>query len=65
MASNLVDSFGVPICLLNGAHCGRPINFFTPYAIDHFNTGTNYGRLLTRVKNANLQSSIRGIFFFQ
>ena len=65
MASNLLDSFGVPICLLNGAHGGRPINFFTPYALDHFNTGTNYGRLLTRVKNANLQSSIRGIFFFQ
>ena len=65
MASNLVDSFGVPICLLNGAHGGRPINFFTPYTLDHFNTGTNYGRLLTRVKKANLQSSIRGIFFFQ
>ena len=65
MARSLLDSFDIPICLLNGAHGGRRIDFFIPDASDHYNTNTNYGRLLSRVRNANLQSNIRGIFFFQ
>jgi len=65
MAKTLLDSFDTPICILNGAVGGTPVNYHLPYTPNHFNTNTNYGRLLTRVENAKLRNNITGIFYFQ
>lgn len=65
MAKTLLDSFDTPICILNGAVGGTRVNYHLPYTSNHFNTNTNYGRLLTRVENAKLRNNITGIFYFQ
>lgn len=65
MAKNLLDSFDTPICLLNGAVGGTPVNFHLPDNTNHFNVFTNYGRLLSRTENAGFRDNIAGIFYFQ
>ena len=65
MAKNLLDSFDIPICLINGAVGGTPVNYHLPDTSNHFNVFTNYGRLLTRTENAGFRENISGIFYFQ
>jgi len=65
MARQILDSFSMPVCILNGAVGGTPVNYHLADPNDHYNTNTNYGRLLTRAKNAGLDQNISGIFYFQ
>ena len=61
MAKQLLDSSGIPICLLNGAVGGTRITQHQPTTGNHENVGTIYGRLLYRSKAAKLDKKIRGI----
>ncbi|MFV0411442.1 MAG: LamG-like jellyroll fold domain-containing protein, partial [Paracoccus sp. (in: a-proteobacteria)] len=65
MARQIVDNYQVPVAILNEADPGTPISNFMRNEANHYNTGTNYGRLLTRAKNAGIQNNIRGIFYYQ
>ena len=65
MAQVLVDSFSVPICLINGAVGGTRITQHQRDPNNPTNLSTIYGRLLHRVRKANLDQHIRGILYFQ
>lgn len=65
LARNLLDSFNTPICMLNGAVGGTSINQHQPNLNNREDLNTIYGRLLYRVRKANLDSSISGILYFQ
>lgn len=65
LAKSILDSFGIPVAMLNGAVGGTPITYHQRYNIDPANLFTNYGRLLYRVRKAGIQKNIRGILYFQ
>lgn len=65
MAKNILDSFGIPICLFNGAVGGTAIIYHVPNKNNHSDLNTIYGRLNYRVKKAGLEKSIKGILYFQ
>ncbi len=65
MARQIVDNYQIPIAILNEADPGTPISNFMRDDSNHYNVVTNYGRLLNRAKNAGIQNSIRGIFYYQ
>ncbi|MGW1521714.1 sialate O-acetylesterase, partial [Streptomyces sp. NPDC002287] len=61
----VVDTYGIPVAVLQGGHEGMPIGFFqrtdgNPAAVD-----TNYGRLLDRARRAGVQQQVRAIFWYQ
>ena len=65
LAKSLLDSFNTPICILNGGVGGTRISLHQRDPNNHENTGTIYGRLLRRVRQADLDNGIRGIFYYQ
>ncbi|MEZ4849044.1 MAG: sialate O-acetylesterase [Bacteroidia bacterium] len=58
LARDLLDTFQIPIAILNGGRSGQPVSYFHP-------DSGNYTRLLLRSQNAGLTDAIRGIFWFQ
>ncbi|MFT5724215.1 MAG: hypothetical protein ACI9JN_001333 [Bacteroidia bacterium] len=65
MGKQLLDSFNVPICMLNGGVGGTRITSHVPNASNPESLSTIYGRLLYRVRKAKLENNIRGILYFQ
>jgi len=65
MAKHLLDSFNTPICILNGAVGGTRIDQHQPIPWNHEHLYSIYGRLLYRVRKAELDSNISGIIYFQ
>ncbi|MEV0585008.1 sialate O-acetylesterase [Nonomuraea sp. NPDC050310] len=65
MARRIVDTHGVPVAILNGAHSGRPIDFFQRDEADPGNLLTNYGRLRQRLEAAGVAAAVRGVFWYQ
>lgn len=65
MGRLLIDSYNIPLVIINGAHGGQPIGFFQRNDANHTDLITNYGRLLTRVQNAGLENNIRSILWYQ
>lgn len=65
MSGGLLDAHEIPIAIINAANGGQPIAFFARNDADPENTGTNYGRLLTRIRAADLQAGIRAILWYQ
>lgn len=69
IASNLVATYGIPICIINGAVGGTPIYQHQPNPTNHYDTVTAgytiYGNLLTRVAAAKLTHGIRGVLWHQ
>lgn len=65
MARKLVDSLGVPVCIINAGVGGTPIAFHQKSKINPYDPNTNYGRMLTRSEKSGLRSYIRGILWFQ
>lgn len=61
----LVDTYSVPIAILNGAHGGKEIAFFAKNQINPTDIKTNYGRLLTRLQESKLKENIESIIWFQ
>lgn len=65
MGRLLVDTYNIPIAILNGAHGGRPIGFFQRNDADHEDLSTNYGRLLYRARVADVTNAVRGVLWYQ
>ena len=65
LARHLVERHKMPICILNGAVGGTRIDQHQPNPKDHADSGTIYGRLLTRIKAAKLSHGIRGVLWHQ
>lgn len=60
-----VNTYGIPVALLQGGHEGRPVTFFQRNDASPADPGTNYGRLLGRAQRAGVQGQVRGIFWYQ
>jgi Carbohydrate esterase, sialic acid-specific acetylesterase len=65
MGRRIVDTYRVPVALLNGAHGGQPIAFFQRDDADPDRITSNYGRLRQRLASAGLTDHVRGVFFYQ
>ena len=65
MANLICTTYGIPVCILNGAHPGQPISFFERNDGNTTDINTNYGRLLRRTQLAVVQNNIRAILFYQ
>jgi hypothetical protein len=65
LAKHLVETQGVPICILNGAVGGTRIDQHQRNATDPADLTTIYGRLLWRVREARLTHGIRGVLWHQ
>jgi hypothetical protein len=65
LAKHLVETQGVPVCILNGAVGGTRIDQHQRNAADPTDLTTIYGRLLWRVREARLTHGIRGVLWHQ
>lgn len=65
MAARLVEEHQVPIAVFNGALGGAAIGFFPRDDEDPTNLGTNYGRLLWRLRTAGVAEHVRAILWYQ
>ncbi len=65
LAKTLLDSFKIPICVINGAVGGTYITQHTSTPGNPSDLNSIYGRLLYRVQKAGLENNIRGILYFQ
>ncbi|HET6249503.1 MAG TPA: DUF2341 domain-containing protein [Tepidisphaeraceae bacterium] len=65
LARRLVDDEKMPICIINGAVGGTRIDQHQPNAANPEDLETIYGRLLHRVRQARLETGIRGILWHQ
>ena len=61
----MVDTFQVPVAILNGALGGQAIGHYQRDAKDPQDLNSNYGRLLLRCRAAGVTNSIRAIFWYQ
>lgn len=64
-ARHVLDSTGIPICIINAGVGGTRITFHQKNINNGEDLNTNYGRMLYRAKKAGLHDKIRGIFWFQ
>ena len=65
LAKKLIESNGIPICIINGAVGGSRIDVHQKNKLNSIDSTTIYGRLLWRVRKAKLTHGIRGIFWYQ
>jgi hypothetical protein len=65
LARHLVETQGVPVCILNGAVGGTRIDQHQRNPADPAALDTIYGRLLWRVREARLTHGIRGVLWHQ
>jgi hypothetical protein len=65
LARQLVESNGVPVCILNGAVGGTRIDQHQRSLTNPTDPRTIYGRLLTRAQQARLTHGIRAVFWHQ
>ena len=65
MARLIVDTYKIPVCIINGAHGGMAISFFLRNDSKPLMQNTNYGRTLKRVREAGLTNYIRAAFWYQ
>ena len=65
LARQIIDNYNIPVAIFNAAEGGQPIDYFQRNDLEPLNSGTNYGRLLSRIKETGLQNFIRGYFWYQ
>ena len=65
LGRHLVETHGIPICLINGAVGGTRIDQHLPNPTHRTDPGTIYGRMLDRVQKARLTHGIRGVLWHQ
>ncbi|MBK6923637.1 MAG: PKD domain-containing protein [Deltaproteobacteria bacterium] len=65
MAAQLSSAHAIPIGVVNGGEGGRPISYFQRNDADTTDLSTNYGRALTRMRAAGIESSLRAILWYQ
>jgi hypothetical protein len=65
LASSLVASQKIPVCIINGALGGTRIDQHMPNLDNRTDAATIYGRMLQRVQQARLTHGIRGVLWHQ
>ncbi len=65
LASTIVEAQGVPLAIFNGAVSGSHLRQHLPDSTDRYAPASIYGRMLTRLEQAQLKENIRAIIFFQ
>ena len=65
LARRLVENHQIPICILNGAVGGSRLDQHQRNPENPEDMTTIYGRLIWRVRQANLTHGIRGVFWHQ
>jgi hypothetical protein len=65
MGRRIVDTYKVPVALINGAHGGQPISFFQRNDANPDDVTTNYGRLRQRLTGAGVIGQVRGVLWYQ
>ena len=68
LARTLMETYGIPICILNGAVGGTRIDQHQANPADHYAAGSRYSiyaNLITRVAAAKLTHGIRGALWHQ
>jgi hypothetical protein len=65
LARHIVDTHKIPVCILNGAVGGTRIDQHLPNTADRTDPATIYGRLLARVRAAQLTHGIRAVLWHQ
>jgi hypothetical protein len=65
MGRRIVDTYKVPVALINGAHGGQPISFFQRNDANPDDVTTNYGRLRQRLTAAGVLGQVRGVLWYQ
>lgn len=63
LAHRIMAERGVPVAVVQGSHGGRPISWFLRDAADPANVQTNYGRLLSRLRDGGLADHVSAIFW--
>jgi len=61
----LVDTYQVPLCIINEAYPGQPIIYFKRNDSNPLDLTTNYGCLLYRVQQAGAANAVRAILWYQ
>ena len=65
MGRLIIDTYGIPVAIINGAHGGWPITSFSRNDANPQDLGTDYGRTLYRTTQAGLQNGVRAILWYQ
>ncbi|MFF4879659.1 MULTISPECIES: sialate O-acetylesterase [unclassified Micromonospora] len=65
MTRRIVDTYGVPVAVVNGGHGGQPISFFQRNDANPDAVTTNYGRLRQRLDAAGVRADVRGLLWYQ
>jgi hypothetical protein len=65
LAKMLVDTFNIPICVINGSRPGTTIAEHQPSSSDPANLNTLYGRLYYRAIKAKVATAVKAIFWYQ
>lgn len=65
LGSSIVENYGIPVAITNGAVGGIAIETMLPNPNNHGDTNREYGRFLRRVQRSGLLGHLRGIFMFQ
>lgn len=65
LAKRIVESQGLPVCILNGAVGGTRVDQHQPNAENPADPATIYGRLLARAQAARLTHGVRGVLWHQ
>ncbi|MGD0092109.1 MAG: DUF2341 domain-containing protein [Planctomycetota bacterium] len=65
LANRLVETYKIPICIINGAVGGSRIDQHQRNPQNPQDMATIYGRLLWRIQQARLTHGIRGVFWHQ
>ncbi len=65
LARHLVDTYEIPICIINGAVGGTRVDQHQPNPSDPTDQRTIFGRWLKRVQQARLTHGIRGVLWHQ
>ncbi|WP_433347933.1 sialate O-acetylesterase [Micromonospora sp. CA-111912] len=64
-AHRLMDTYRIPVAVLNGAENGRQVSHFQRHDADPDDLGSNYGRLRRRLKAAGVIGDVRAVLWFQ
>jgi autotransporter-associated beta strand protein len=61
----IIDNYGVPVAIINGARAGWPISSFLRNNANREDLETDYGRTLFRARAAGVQNNIRAVLWYQ
>jgi hypothetical protein len=65
MEAHILDDFGIPTCIINGAAGGSTVVQNLPDSVARESLGSIYGRALYRSQKSGLQKNYRAIFWYQ